>query len=387
MSVFSGQNSNMPTPPKKNPLQRNVRRLDSGHYQGRFMSSGVTYTSPDTYDFQDEAAAWVLTTKSALRTGTYTPPGLPTTKTPFLEYAMRHIRYQKLALSTEEKNTQLLTNHLAGFHAQEVSSITKAQVDDWYHALEQTGIKTTAAKAYTLLAAIMRRAVDDDLLTKNPCRIKGARAGSTQKPQHIPSSAEVQILINNLNGQNRLMVFLDSQIGLRYGELTSLQRKDFVWSNAFATPRWQVNIERSVTLVNGTFVQGPPKSKASKRTMTVPPELNSAIESHLNQNVGPDPDSLFFPSASGTYIRNDVFRRNWDRALVRGGLNLKNFTPHCLRHFAATNFVNDAGANIAELQAFLGDSSVEAAMRYLNPNSRLNTLVERMNTHGLHLPA
>jgi integrase len=72
---------------------------------------------------------------------------------------------------------------------------------------------------------------------------------------------------------------------------------------------------------------------------------------------------------------------------VRGGLNLKNFTPHCLRHFAATNFVNDAGANIAELQAFLGDSSVEAAMRYLNPNSRLNTLVERMNTHGLHLPA
>jgi len=56
-----------------------------------------------------------------------------------------------------------------------IAEIKEPQVRRWRKKLLDSGVSTvSAAKAYRLLKAIMNTAVDDGLIRRNPCRIKGA---------------------------------------------------------------------------------------------------------------------------------------------------------------------------------------------------------------------
>ena len=59
-----------------------------------------------------------------------------------------------------------------------------ARVRRWRKKLLDLGVsEVTAAKAYRLLRAIFHTALDDGLIRRNPCRIKGAgRENSPERP-------------------------------------------------------------------------------------------------------------------------------------------------------------------------------------------------------------
>jgi integrase-like protein len=65
-----------------------------------------------------------------------------------------------------------------------VAEIRYAHVRRWRKALLDTGMSpVTAAKSYRLLKAIMNTAVEDGLIRRNPCRIKGAgQEKSAERP-------------------------------------------------------------------------------------------------------------------------------------------------------------------------------------------------------------
>ncbi|CAM5545602.1 hypothetical protein SCHAM137S_00308 [Streptomyces chartreusis] len=66
--------------------------------------------------------------------------------------------------------------HPPGLRYVDLDEITAPRVREWRaERLRTTGAKTTVAKAYRLLKGILETAVDDDLISRNPCRIK-ARA-------------------------------------------------------------------------------------------------------------------------------------------------------------------------------------------------------------------
>ncbi len=61
------------------------------------------------------------------------------------------------------------------FEGQTIAEINDAQVRRWRKKLLDSGLSTvTTAKAYRLLKAIFNTAVDDGIIRRNPCRIKGA---------------------------------------------------------------------------------------------------------------------------------------------------------------------------------------------------------------------
>jgi hypothetical protein len=71
----------------------------------------------------------------------------------------------------------LLKKHIAPYIGSvAVGKVSAALVREWRAKLLAKGVSVSmAAKAYRLLRAIMTTAVDDDgLLSRNPCRIKGA---------------------------------------------------------------------------------------------------------------------------------------------------------------------------------------------------------------------
>lgn len=64
-----------------------------------------------------------------------------------------------------------------------------------------------AVSAYRLLRAILNTAVDDDVIPRNPCRVKGT--GSDRAPERVPPTLdEVRTLASAMPDKLRLAVVL-----------------------------------------------------------------------------------------------------------------------------------------------------------------------------------
>ena len=86
---------------------------------------------------------------------------------------------------TIELYRYLLRRHLVpAFGTRPLAEIREPHVRRWRKDLLDTGVSAvTVAKAYRLLKAIFNTAVDDGLIRRNPCRIKGAgQEKSAERP-------------------------------------------------------------------------------------------------------------------------------------------------------------------------------------------------------------
>jgi integrase len=112
-------------------------------------------------------------------------------------------------------------------------------------------------------------------------------------------------------------------------------------------------VTESLGEVGGRLVFGTTKTHAQRR-IPLPPSMFLPLEEHLVE-VGPEPDSLIFTSATGTPIRyRNFYGRVWqplleNHGLPRGGL-------HVLRHSAAARMIK-AGWSPKAVQQTLGHES------------------------------
>jgi integrase len=258
----------------------------------------------------------------------------------------------------------------------DIATITQQDVRNWHAGQVATGKLTSVSHAYKLLKSVLDYAVNMDLISSSPCRLKGAQSASTGKKVVAPSTHDVISISQHINPKFRLAVLVAGFAGLRFGELTELRRKDLQFSDASGRGL-SINVERAVTYVDKRFVVGLPKSRASVRRIPVTSELEVQLKKHLLEMVDKSPDALLFPGEQGLHLRNDIFAKNFKRALNRAGVS-KEVTPHGLRHHAAS-YLAKVGANLPELKEWLGDSSTVAATRYLHSTDRTEKLVEKMS--------
>jgi hypothetical protein len=89
-----------------------------------------------------------------------------------------------------------------------IGSITEADVRRWRADLLDEGVSpVTTAKAYRLLKSILATAVEDSLIRRNPCRVKGA--GTEQSPERpLLTVAEVYSLAEACGPRYRAMILL-----------------------------------------------------------------------------------------------------------------------------------------------------------------------------------
>ena len=60
-----------------------------------------------------------------------------------------------------------------------------------------------------------------------------------------------------------------------------------------------------------------------------------------------------------------------DRYIKRAGLQGNGFSPHKLRHTAATMMYRDAGAGVLEIQEILGHENVQTTTIYTHTSGEL----------------
>jgi integrase len=319
---------------------------------------------PADRTFPDKTAAerWLTTKEAEILNGDWLDPDAG--RVLFGQYATAWIDERPgLRPKTIETYRYVLGSHLLPTLGNRmIAEIKEAHVRRWRKTVLDGGAgQATAAKAYRLLKAIMNTAVDDGLIRRNPCRIKGAALDrSPERPVLAPG--QVITLASAIEPRYKAMILLAVFGCLRWGELAALQRKDI--DPAART----VRIRRTLTEVRGggqTF--GPPKSDAGHRTIAYPMFIAPDLITHLGQFTASDDDALVFTSPAGTPLRPGNFRRRaWAKALESAHLEAIHF--HDLRH-TGNNLTAEAGASLRELMERMGHSSMRAALIYQHSSS------------------
>ncbi len=161
--------------PRRRSPWGSVRRLPSGRYQARYRLDGIEYLAPDTFRTQREADAYLAALRSDIERGSWVDPDAG--RITVTEYASQWLR-QRVNLrprTRELYESELRLHILPGLGTSELSSLTPARVRSWHAELLNAGVgPSTVAKCYRLLRAILGTAVEDSVIVKNPCVIKGA---------------------------------------------------------------------------------------------------------------------------------------------------------------------------------------------------------------------
>ncbi|MFJ5150720.1 tyrosine-type recombinase/integrase [Streptomyces sp. NPDC088353] len=333
-----------------------IRRLPSGRYQARYPGpDGVMRPAPITFETTADADDWLAEKQTEIRRGEWRDPDAGAVG--FRAYADKWVDERQLAALTRDLYRYLLDKHLTAFADLDLDEITAPRVREWRaERLRSTNAKTMTAKAYRLLKAIMETAVDDELIQRNPCRIRGAGKEKAAE-RRIATVAQVDALADAVGMRWRLMVYLGAYGPMRPEELAGLRRRDIDLEGLRVRVRF-AEPER----MNGRRVQGDTKSEAGTRTVILPAFLHRELRWHLESYAEPGPEGLIFVGEKGAPFRRSTFGRKWRRAREIVGMP-EGFRFYDLRHTGHT-LSTRSGATLKDTMVRAGQSSEKAALIY-----------------------
>ncbi len=336
-----------------------VRQLPSGRFQARYPGpDGMLRTADRTFPTRRDAEVWLSLVEADMVRGTWVDPDAG--RVPLGPYARRWVAERAgLSPRTVALYESLVRRHIEpALGSCDLVELTPGRVRSWRAGLLDAGVgRVTVAKCYRLLRAILNTAVDDDLLRKNPCRIKGAGVEPTPE-RPVATPAQVHALAAAMPERWRALVLLAVATSLRWGELMALTRGDL------DLDRGTVRVARSVAEHQGSLLLVPPKSAAGVRTVAIPARVVPALREHLRRFAEPGPKGRVFVGAKGATMRRGNFQSMWRQAVEAAGMP-EGFRFHDLRHTGNT-WAAASGANLRELMERMGHSSTRAALIYLH---------------------
>jgi integrase len=313
-----------------------------------------------------DAEKFLATVTADVLRGAYVDP--QRAKLPLQTYTERWLAAQTLAPSSRRTyETYLRTRIHPALGTRALGSLTPTDIRLFLRGLNEDLSRLTVHHVHGLLSTILRAAVEDGYLTRNPCARtapgKGRRV--TIKPRSLE---QVQALIDAMPDRYRVAAVLGAGCGLRVGEVLGLR----IQSVRLAEGELAV-VEQLQLLPGSPPVLRPPKTASSIRLVPLPRLVADAVVRHLERWPGEDEDLLLRSRTGGCVWPNSFNESVWRVAAKRAGQPDARF--HELRHFYASALIR-AGESVKTVQAALGHASaVETLETYagLWPDSEQRT--------------
>ena len=336
-----------------------VRQLKSGRWQVRYYGpDGLRRSAPNTYERKRDAELALAKLEADLARDDWFDPDAGNIRLSDFGSAWLS-EHPGLADTTRERYEIAFRLYVVpAFGDRAVNEVREGDVRRWYAAFANEGVgRASMAKAYRVLRAILNTAVDDGLIKRNPCRIKGAGDDkSDERP--LLSVDEVLRIVEALPARFRMMALLATFTSLRFGELAALSRREVDVSAGYVTV-----LRNQAQLSNGRLIMKDPKSTAGRRAVPIPDELLDDLKRHLVLYAEPGESGRVFVGAKGGRLRRQNFRKLWVRAVAKAQVPPVHF--HDLRHTGNT-LAAENGATLRELMDRMGHSSPRAALIYLH---------------------
>jgi integrase len=301
-----------------------------------------------------EVDAWLAAQATDVGRGVWVDPRRE--RSTLSDYAQRWLAQRvDLRPRTRDVYEDIIRVHIvAKLGDLQIGKLSPADVRSWHAELSRQW-PGRARKAYRVLRVILNTAVADELIVRNPCRVRGAgQDHSAERP--IATVGQVADLADAINERLRALVLLAAWRGPRRAELLALRRRDLDLLHA------TVRVEGAMhTLRDNSIVVGPPKTDAGRRRIAIPPHIVADMEAHLAHYVGTGADDLVFTEPRGGPLRPYTVERAWRKA--RQQVGLRQLRLHDLRHTGNT-LAAATGASTTELMSRMGHASPQAALIY-----------------------
>jgi integrase len=340
-----------------------IRKLPGGRWQVRVVADGKRL-SIGSFVYKADANAALRDYFTRQGAGTWVDPAEG--RVSFSRYATEWLAGRHdLAMRTRQDYEDLLRLHLIpAFGSTPVSGMTVMTVRRWWGEASGPEGHGRAPKSYRLLRTILNTAVEDGLISRNPCRIKGAGADNAAERPTV-TVGQVYEIADAIVLRYRALVLLAAFTGLRLGELRALRckRLDLMAAVVSVGPE-DGNVQRHRS---GAPQFTRPKSRAGVRNVALPASVVEELKLHLAL-VGSDaPEALVFPGDKSLDrmrpFHAEAFGRQWRKALGQVEGLPAGLRFHDLRHTGNT-LAASTGASTRELMARMGHASARAALIY-----------------------
>jgi integrase len=266
--------------------------------------------------------------------------------------------------TTYERREQVvrlhLTPHLGHLRLQKVEPM---HVHGLLAALERKGESLwNRQSAINVLNNAFAAAKRFKLVTVNP--LDGLPRPKPAEPEMVVlSEAQLRRFLAACRGRRLAALFVvAAATGLRQGELLGLAWQDIDFDAA------TVAVRRTLARTKAGFVLKQPKSKSSRRTVTLPPAAVAALREHRKAMLaeGNIKAPVFCTRAGGHVGRSDLRLRMLRPILARanagGGEPLPEFRFHDLRHTHASLLLR-GGGSLKAISKRLGHADVGFTLR------------------------
>ena len=356
-----------------------IRQLPSGRFQARYIGpDGHEHKAPVTFDAFTDADGWLTVERASVIRGDWKPPQpeyerhIEEVSLTFGDYVDDFLERRKLRPTTRELYSKLLGRIRPTFEADPLDNITPRRVQRWYASMATT--PTTQANAYSLLRTILAAAVEDDLLARNPCRVRGGSVKRRAKePETLHSVSEVNAYLAAVPPRYRPALSLAVWLGLRSGEVRGMRRRDLDLDKAV------VHVRQGAVKISGVWTTAPPKTAAGVRDVAIPPHLVPELRAWLDEHPPLADSDLLFTARDRRTPLPDQTLRDAHRIAAKA-VGHPALTLHGLRHTHLT-IVARAGATTAELMARAGHTAPTMALRYQHAaSSRDQELAQKLSS-------
>lgn len=254
-----------------------------------------------------------------------------------------------LKVSTRPNETGRIKNHIIPRigHIQ-IGEYDQATDQWWISEMQADGLAPkTIRNVHGLLYQAMDRAVLLKKLRVNPCR--GVKLPEViHHEMRFLAEPEVDRLIAALDPHWRPLVVTLVGTGMRWAEAAGLRagRVDLL----AGTLRVEETLQQ---LANQGLVSVPPKTRLSRRTITLPMQVREALVPLVADRKRNE--YLFTEQSGGPLRHKHFFKVHWMRARVKADLG--DVRIHDLRHTHASWLISDE-VQLTAIQRRLGHSSI-----------------------------
>lgn len=244
-----------------------------------------------------------------------------------------------------------------------IRDIQVSDIEHLLNAIVKNGKYETARKVRGDLCQVWKNAIRLGFASENPAdlsilvkpKISNCKLADELDPiADFMTTEEVHFLVDAFTLHYRTLVLILCTIGLRIGEASALLVEEvnldkgtlaITSTRSFAAKKYQ----------NGqSGVRKSPKTSKSRRIIQLSPEQCQILKPLVE---GRNKNEPLFTTKRGKRIDPHNFRnREWQRAIKKSGIREK-FTPHDLRHYAASTVYQQSG-DMAQVSQLLGHASI-----------------------------
>lgn len=220
----------------------------------------------------------------------------------------------------------------------------------------------TVQQVHAVLRAVLSAAVREELIARNVAKL--VQVPSPVQQEINPwTDEEARLFMASAKTHRLHALFVAAlALGLRRGELLGLRWTDIDFGAS------QLRVMQTLQRIKGEgVVFGPPKSRRSRRVLTMPAILIRALKRHRaaqdddRREAGPEwlETGLIFTTSTGRHVEPRNLNTAYTRLLARAGVRAIRF--HDLRHTCATLLLA-RGVSPRIVMDILGHSQIAVTM-------------------------